>query len=885
MLRGRAEILTLVDRWLAGLKSGDGGSLHFVGTPGVGKTAILDAIAERATTDGCRVIRAVGHTEEMGIAWAGLSQMLAPHLNLMSRFDQRPRDTLMRTMRLADHGAIDEVAIGMSLLYFMTYFDEPTVVVLDDLQWMDQATVSVIQFVARRLHATGVGVVTACHPETVVMTGGQITIDPLELPELRSIARDRGAVSAVADSLAHEAQGLPLVLDQIISQLRPEQLDGRSPLPEPLSELGRVDSALDARLSSLPEPTRQFLAAAALAPYCAVGELAGVLGIGAPVDLLGPAAEVELVTWDPERVAFRHPSMRTAALRAVSSEDRREIHRRLAEIAGVQHRGWHLAAAAAGPDANAAAALDDLATDAANRGAPLVALRARQTAIGIAPSADPQRALAAARDAVRARLPAVASDLATLCVPGPERDALSAEIAWIAGQVGPAREKWTEVIHNPATPPELQAECRRRAMIAAFRMYDGPGVLELAANFATTDPIVELVMAGSEVVSGRNGAIDRLLTGASTLMAGTPDPERVTALAEVVSLALARSGHTEELGLLADQVNQLAVEIAAPVVPALLIAQAAHRSRSDLAGGVALIRQAVTLAEEWDLAEHRPFALAIAAVCEASMDGPEAPEMIAGIRAYGIPVALAVADYAQALIHYGRGEYAAARELLVPLHDRHPREKSFGFLWHADLVDIALRLGDRDLAERVGADLVEWERMTESPWVAATSARAKGLLAIDRETAGEFFRVSAESFEASGYLITAGRTRLDWAERLRRDRQRAPARTQVEIARAHLTAGGARRWVERCAREAEILGLSPATTSTSALEVLSAREVQVARWLVAGLSFRQIGARLFMSPRTAESHGQAIYRKLGVRGRAELAELARRDTTLADHPS
>jgi DNA-binding CsgD family transcriptional regulator len=885
VLRGRAEILSLVDRWLAGLRSGDGGALQFVGTPGVGKTAILDAAAERGSIEGCRVLRAVGHTEETGIAWAGLSQLLAPHLSVIRRFDQRPRATLMRTMRLADHGAVDEVAIGMSLLYFLTYFDEPTVVVLDDLQWMDQPTVSVIQFVARRLHATGVGVLAASHPDTVLVAGSQISIDPLDLAELRSIARDRGAASAVADSLAREANGFPLMLDQMISQLRPDQLDGRSPLPEPISELGRGDSALDARLSLLPVPTRRFLAAAALAPYCAVSDLAAALGIDAPVDLLAPAAEVELVTADPERIAFRHPSMRTAALRAISPEDRHEIHSILAEITGVQHRGWHLAAAAIGPDANAAAALDDLAADAASRGAPLVALRARQTAIGIAPSADPQRALAAARDAVRARLPAVAGDLATQCTPGPECDALSAEVAWITGQVGPARQKWTEVIHNPATPPELQTDCRRRAAIAAFRMYDGPGVLKLAADYAITDPILDLVVAGSEVISGHAGAIDRLLAGATGLLADSPDPERVTALAEVVTLALARSGRAEDLGRLADQVNQLAVEIAAPVVPALLIAQAAHRSRSDLAGGVALIRQAVALAEEWDLAEHLPFALAIAAMCEASMDGPDAPEMIEGIRAYGIPVALAVADYAQALIHYGRGEYAPAREILAPLHERHPREKSFGFLWHADLVDIALRLGDRDLAERVGADLVEWVRMTESPWVAATSARATGLLASDRETASEFFRVAAESFEASGYLITAGRTRLDWAERLRRNRQRAAARTQVEIARAHLTAGGARRWVERCAREAEILGLNPAATSTSALEILSAREVQVARWLVAGLSFRQIGARLFISPRTAESHGQAIYRKLGVRGRAELAELARRDTALADHPN
>jgi DNA-binding CsgD family transcriptional regulator len=885
VLRGRDEVVSMTDRWLAGLRGGEGGTLHLVGGPGVGKTTLLNSFAESASAQGFRVIRATGHPEESGITWAGLSQMLAPHLGVLTQLEQRPRSTLMRTMRLTDHGVVDQVAIGMALLYFLTFFDEPTLVVIDDLQWMDQATVSIVQFVSRRLQATGVGFLVAGHLNSNEVSGTRIAIEPMTLADLRAIARDRGAASAVADLLAEQALGLPLILDQAISQLDPDQLLGRTPLPELPLEIESGDTALNSRGAELPTPTRRLLAAGALAPHLSLSELSDQLRFRSALELLAPAVDGGLVEPHQERLIFRHPTLRAAAIRGLSLAERQEIHRVLAQHADVQHRGWHLAAAASTPDADAAAALDELAADATSRGAHFVALRALQTAMNISPVPQSERTLAAARAAVRARLPEVALTLSASCDSSPEREALTAEIAWVSGQVGPARDKWVEVVNTSTAPADLRHESRRRAAIAAFRMYDGPGVRALTAEHVAADPIIAITAAGAEVISGRTGAIDRLLAGAQALMSKPPDPSEITALAEVVSLALARGNRTAELGKLAEEINQLAAESAAQVVPALLIARAVHTSRADLLGGIALIRQALSLCEEWDLAEHRPFALAIAAICEASVDSEDAPQMIADIRSYGIPVAIAVADYAQALIHYGRSEYELALGLLSALHERHPHELSFGFLWHADLVDIALRVGDEKLAQRVAADLADWERSTESLWVKATISRAKGLLAVDRAEADQHFLSAAEVFETNGYMVTAGRTRLDWAERLRRDRQRSAARAQVQRAQSLLIAGGARRWVERCEREGEILGLSPSRTMNSALEVLSPREIQVARWLVAGLTFRQIGARLFLSPRTAESHGQAIYRKLGVRGRAELAEMARRDPALHEHPN
>jgi len=159
--------------------------------------------------------------------------------------------------------------------------------------------------------------------------------------------------------------------------------------------------------------------------------------------------------------------------------------------------------------------------------------------------------------------------------------------------------------------------------------------------------------------------------------------------------------------------------------------------------------------------------------------------------------------------------------------------------------------------------------------------RVQGLMAPDRDLADQAFALAIEQFLAEGYEISAARCRLDWAERLRRDRRRSVARTEVEQARNTLAAAGAQPWVARCDREAAALGMIVADHGARASTILTSRELQVARWLVAGLTFKQIGARLFLSPRTVESHGQTVYRKLGVRGRAELAQHAREDTTLA----
>lgn len=881
MLHGRDAVISVMRRWLAGVGRGAGGAVHLVGVAGVGKTATLEMVADLAVSKGMRVLRVFGYPEESDVAWSGLSQLVIPFLSSLDQFDERPRQVLLRTLRLSDDGDVDDVSIGMAVLLLLTRSDEPITVLIDDVQWLDPESSRVLSFVARRLNATGVGFLSAGHLDSAII-GQPVELDTLDDAALRAIARDRGVAAAVAEVIAKQAEGLPLVLAQIIAGLDDDQRSGRRPLPEPVAEIARIDRALATRIAALPTDSRTMLAATALAPWADVETIAGFLDIDDHATVIAPAIDAGLVTIAGGRLDFAHPTIRTAAAQ-VSPEERRRLHELLARIADLRHRGWHLAAAADGPDDVAAHALDELADDAERRGANLAALRARQTAIDVAESPDRGRVIAAAWNAIRARLPDVADTLVgTLDDPdSADVRALTAEAAWVRGDVATAREQWVTLADDAHTPMELVESSRRKAARASFRMYDTPSVHRLASG-ATDDPQLHLVELGADAIRGRASATEQLVTHAEALLVDNPSADSIATLAEVVTLALARTGHAEALAALSERIGDLANERVPHLVPALLISRAAHLSRSDLIGGGALARDAVALSEEWDRLEHRPFALAIAAIAEASSGGPDAMSLIEGIRAYPVPVAQAVATYAEALVHYGLGDNESARDLLMPAHEEHPTESSFGFMWHADLVDIALRLDDRALAERVAEDLRTVLDTTNNPWVKAATRRVDGLLATDRDMADHAFTAAIEGFSDHGYKITAARCRLDWVGRLRRDRRRSVARAQIQAARPALLAGGARPWVERCDVEAGALGLSvPEPTVAAAAALLTPRELQVARWLIGGLTFKQIGARLFLSHRTVEAHGQSVYRKLGVRGRAELAQLSQHDPSLA----
>jgi hypothetical protein len=165
VLRGRARECAELDRLLDDLRAGRSRVLVVRGESGVGKTALLERLRERAS--GCRVARAAGVESEMELAFAGLHQLCGPMLGGLERLPGPQRDALGAAFGLRAGTAPERFLVGLAVLGLLSDAAEerPLVCVVDDAQWLDRASAQALAFVARRLLAESVGLVVAvCEP-------------------------------------------------------------------------------------------------------------------------------------------------------------------------------------------------------------------------------------------------------------------------------------------------------------------------------------------------------------------------------------------------------------------------------------------------------------------------------------------------------------------------------------------------------------------------------------------------------------------------------------------------------------------------------------------------------------------------------------------------
>src|SRR5580692_1696169 len=391
-LRGRASGLTdrrgergVLDQLVETVLSGESRVLLVRGEPGVGKSALLDYLAGRAA--GCRVVRAVGVESEMELAFAGLHQLLA---SMLARLDGLPgpqREALRTAFGLSAGPPPDRFLVGLAVLSLLSEEagEQPLLCLVDDHQWLDSASAQALGFVARRLAADPVGLVLAARDPVAELAGlPELTVEGLPDGDARVLLDSAlaGPLDArVRDQIVAETRGNPLALLELPRGLTPAQLAGGFGLAgvRPLS--GRIEESFLRRLQALPPEALRLLQLAAADPsgdVALVWRAAGRLGI--PVQAGAPAVEAELAEFSP-RVRFRHPLVRSAAYRSASVQDRREVHRLLAEVTDPQldpdRRAWHRAEAAPGPDEEVASELERSAGRAQARGGLAAAARGR----------------------------------------------------------------------------------------------------------------------------------------------------------------------------------------------------------------------------------------------------------------------------------------------------------------------------------------------------------------------------------------------------------------------------------------------------------------------------------------------------------------------------
>ena len=893
----------MLDRLLASARVGDSQALVLRGEPGIGKTALLSYLLGRAS--GCRTARAVGVEAEMELAFAGLHQLCAPFLDRLDRLPGPQRDALRTAFGLLAGDAPDRFLVGLALLSLLSDVaeEQPLVCVVDDAQWLDHASAQALAFVARRLGAESVALVFAVREPAAerYLTGlTELVVPGLVDSEARALLLSviTGPVDErVRDRIVAETRGNPLALLELPRGLTYQELAGGFGLPDAAALSGKIEDSFRRRLEPLPPATRLLLAVAAAEPIgdpVLVWRAAGQLGVEADAAL--PAVAAGLVDFAGQ-VRFRHPLVRSAVYRAASPEERRTIHGALADATDSDvdpdRRAWHRAHATSGPDEEVADELERSAVRAQTRGGLAAAAAFLREAARLTP--DParqaQRALAAAQASHQAGAPGAALAMLVLAQARPLDELQRARVNLLRAEIAFASRRG-----NDAPPLLLKAARQlepldlglaRETYLEAFTAAVLAGRLSHGADVAEVSRAVRLAPAASAPPR----APDFLLDGLALLVtdgrpAGTP------LLKRSLSAFSGQDISTEEglrwlwlAGRVADDLwDDQSWEVLctrhvklARQAGALTELPIALRSRifvhvfaGELDEGAALMQEvrAVTEVTGTQLAAYGAVALAAWRGREA-----EAAELIRAtiddVTSRGEGMGLSISYHARALLYNGLGRYAEARAAA----EQAAEHEDLGiFAWAlTELVEAASRSGGPEVAATALERLAEMTRTAGTDWALGIEARSRALLSED-DAAEALYREAVERLGRTRIRVELARAHLLYGEWLRRRGRRVDARQQLRMSHEGCIAMGLEAFAERARRELLATGETVRDRGVETREELTAQEAQIAALAGDGKTNPEIGAELFISPRTVEWHLRKVYPKLGISSRRQLRE-------------
>ncbi|HEY2595853.1 MAG TPA: AAA family ATPase, partial [Chloroflexota bacterium] len=404
-LIGREAESRVIDMLIDGLVHGAGGTLIVRGEPGIGKSALLERARQCGTANGGCVLSTIGVESEAELAFAGLHQLLHPIIGLTEHLSESQRHALDAAFGVRGDLEPDpfRVALAAFQLVCDAADDGPVVLIADDAHWLDQSTMGVLTFIARRLDSEPVALVAG------VRAGRPTPLEDAHLPILDLERLSSSAAATLLDQRAadvhpifrarvlSEAAGNPLALVELArTATNPAAADYDHIAAEPTTLTLRLEQAFASQLGDLPPATRSALLVAALDSRASLSEVSRCVRSG---DALDAAVDVGLIDVVEGGVRFRHPLIRSAVRQAAG---RRKLHATYAALATVvadpERRLWHRAMATDGPDEEIAIALVDHARAARRRGAVTVAGAAleRAAALSVDPHQRTSRLVAAA---------------------------------------------------------------------------------------------------------------------------------------------------------------------------------------------------------------------------------------------------------------------------------------------------------------------------------------------------------------------------------------------------------------------------------------------------------------------------------------------------------
>jgi DNA-binding CsgD family transcriptional regulator len=899
-LLGREREREVLDRLLEGVRGGRGGVLVVHGEAGIGKTALLEYAVEAAR--GFRVARTLGVEGEMELPFAAVQQLCAPFLEIVERLPTPQRDALGVAFGLSAGSTPNPFLVGLAVLGLFSEAAEesPLLAVVDDAHWLDHASARALAFVARRLLAEKIALMFATRQIGETLRGlPELHAQPLRRRDSRALLESvlpARLDEHVLERIVAETRGNPLALLELPRGLTPAQLAGGFGLPAvPLA--ASIEESFTRRLASLPHHARRLLLVAAADP---VGDPALVWRAAERLGIPKSAADIveseDLLVLGP-RVVFRHPLVRSAVYEAAGRNERREIHRALAEATDSEldpdRRAWHRAQAASIPDEEVAAELEHSAARAQARGglAAVAAFLERAVALTPDPTHRAQRGLAAAgakRDAgdLEAALGLLEGiEAGALDDLGRARvDLLRAQIALEQRRGGDAGRLFLTAARgleslDPELARETYLEALGGAMASDVEVVGGPTAVAAAARAAPPGRVpprtVDLLLDAFAIrmTDGYAAAAATLAQALEHLLATDVSNEDV---GRWLSLSSARNSNIvalemwddEAVHLLAARQVQVARDTGALVHLqfALSFLARSHMLAGELTVAALMIDEARLIAEATGNPAHvnAPMILAAWRGHEA-----QASELIEATSEEAATRRWTSNDYARSVLYNGLGRHDAARDAAWAAMQ--PDPIGYGSLLVPELAEAASRTADRELLEFTLEWLSQRTRVINSAWASGIEARVRALLS-EEEVADNLYRDSIAHLSGTRLRLELARTHLLYGEWLRRERRRLDARQHLRMALEAFTSIGADAFARRAERELLATGERARKRTVETLDELTPQELQIARLAAGGDTNREIAAQLYISSSTVEYHLRKAFRKLDVKSRTQLAQ-------------
>lgn len=888
---------------IAGLVDGAadrGDALVVNGSAGIGKSVLLAAAAKRGDGLGHLVLSASGIESEVRLPFASLHQLLAPILHLLPSRPAPQRRALQAAFGEADGPAPEPflIALGALNLLAEAASERPVLICVDDAHWLDEPSQETLAFISRRVSNERIAFLAAVrdgHACPLLHAGlAQIDLAGLDEPAARRLVARTGADLGPADRevVLRGAAGNPLALVELPAAWRRSGRGSRTSTSpaQPLTD--RLEQAFAGRLADLPSDARDALLTAAIDHADALPEILAAATVlsGRPVgvDVLDRAVAAQLIAFDGLRLRFRHPLVRSAIVRSEPSHRVMAAHAALAEVLPDQpfRRVWHRAQSIVGFDNAIAEELAAGHTESLRRGSVLTAIRTLERAAELTTDS-----------AARGRWLLLAAEHAF----GLGDAALVADLLAAAGRteltdLDRARISWLSEIFEDGVPGDADRVVELCGL-AERSLADGDR--DLALNlllgaslrcwWADTGPGARARVA--EVCAGIPGAAQDARAVAAT---ATAEPVlRGTAVRGMLAaVRLTHDVDPDTLRLL----GQAAHAVGDLPRAADLFTRCERLLREQ--GRLGLLSHVLTmqvldrlLIGDWDLAaraigEGRRIAAETGQPVwtsgSASLDailqalrghGAKALELAGQVEQHAIRRnlndLLCCVQLARGIAELGEGRAANAyrelRRMFTPGDAAyHLRESFDGVMFLAEAAAAGGEVAD---AREILARLEDVAGVTDSPLLHVQLLFARAALADDRDA--EVLYLTALGRDMTRWPFVRARVELGYGIWLRRHHRVAEARVRLRAALTALELIGAAPWAAQ-ARAALGAAVEIAADADPG-EALTEQELQIARLAAQGLSNREIGEQLFLSPRTIGSHLYRIFPKLGVTARGQIA--------------